>query len=135
MYRFLTVLVLAGLLVACTDQGDGQSDASLDSAPTSTAAASAAGSGAASSRASAACVESFAALGEMDVASLSDLGDLEAEVQPTVEACESVADWVAAAQDVIGEEVNPNTAAFLLQIHCADLSLGDTSICEELAAS
>ena len=128
MSRTLIIVALVGLLVGCNTQGDGEPDASV----TSTASAAGSASGTTSGTASAACAEAFAPLGEMDISSMSELGDLAAEVQPTVEACESVADWIAGAGEVIGGEVNPGSADFLLRVHCNDLSLARTPICEEL---
>jgi hypothetical protein len=131
MYRRLIVLALAGLLVACTTQGNGETD----EPPGSGAAESAGASGGASSGASAACEGAFAPLAEMQISSVSELGDLPNEVEPTIESCESVADWIAGAQQVIEEEIRPNTAVFLLRIKCEDPSFNDTPICEELASS
>ncbi len=99
------------------------------------AAESAGASGSSAGTASAACGDSFGPLAELDITSVSELGDLPNEVQPTVEACESVADWVAGAQQVVANEIDPDTAAFLLAINCEDLSLARTAICEELASS
>jgi hypothetical protein len=141
MYRFLIVLVLAGLMVACTDQGDSASDQPLGSAASVGAAgsggaeASAGASGASAGSASAPCGESFGPLAELDVTTVSELGDLPNEVQPTIEACESVDDWIAGAQQVVADEIDPDTAVFLLRINCEDLSLARTLICEELASS
>jgi hypothetical protein len=128
MSRTLIIVALVGLLVGCTAQGDGEPDASV----ASTASATASAPGTTSGAASAACAEAFAPLVEMDISSMSELGDLPAEVQPTVEACESVADWMAGADEVIGGQVNPGSADFLLRVHCGDLSLARTPICEEL---
>jgi len=132
MFRFLTVLVLASLLVACTNQGDGDPDDSADSVASRPASASPGASGGTPGTASAACADAFAPLVEMDISSISELGDLPDEVQPTVEACESVADWIAGAGEVIGGEINPGAADFLLRVHCDDLSLARAPICEEL---
>ena len=107
----------------------------LDSAASAGAAESAGASGVGAGSASAACGESFGPLAEMEITSVSELGDLPEEVQPTIEACESVADWVAGAQQVVANEIDPDTAAFLLRINCNDLSLARTLICEELASS
>ena len=133
MSRILIVMAVVGLLVACTTQGDGAADASAGGAESS-AGASAGASGAAST-ASAPCEEAFAPIAVMEVSSISDLGDLPEELRPTIEGCESVADWVAGAGQAIDIEVNPNTARLLLDINCADQSLDDTPICEELASS
>jgi len=135
MYRFVIVLALAGLLVACTTQSDGSSAGPLGSAGTSAAPASAGASGGGTGTTTAACEEAFGEVAALDVDSVSDLGDFPNEVQPTIEGCESVADWVAGAGQALGIEVNPNTAALLLDINCADPSLADTAICEELASS
>ena len=131
MNRFLIGLALVGLLTACTTQGDGETDAPIGSA----AAESAGASGPAMSGASAACEESFAALAEMEIASLSDLGDLEAELQPTIESCESVVDWIAGAQQAVDDEINPSTAELLLGIQCNDPTLSNSAVCEDLASS
>jgi hypothetical protein len=129
MKRSMIVLALAGLLVACSDQGAGSGQ------PSGAAAASGGTSGNTATSPSAACSEAFAPLAEMEIASLSDLGDLEAEVEPTIQSCESVADWSAGAQQVVDDDINPNTVALLLGISCQDQSLDSTPICEEVAAS
>jgi hypothetical protein len=126
----MIVLAIAGLLVACTDQGGAGS-----LGPVGSSGESASGSGAAMSSPSAACSEAFAPLAEMEIGSVSDLGDLQAEVEPTIQSCESVADWIAGAQQVVDDDVNPNTVAILLNINCQDQSLTSTPICEELASS
>ena len=128
MSRTLIIVALVGLLVGCTTQGEGEPDASVEA----TASAAASASGGTAGTASPACAEAFAPLVEMDIISMSELGDLSAEVQPTVEACESVGDWIAGAGEVIGGEVNPGSADFLLRVHCEDLSMARTPICEEL---
>ena len=71
---------------------------------------------------------------EQDVSSLSAMGDLP-EVEATIEQCESVADWMAGASPVIGEEVNPSTAQLLLDIRCQLPALANTAVCEEVASS
>jgi hypothetical protein len=130
MNRFLTGLALVSLLAACSTQGGGSTEP-LGSAPVGSSGAS----GAATGTASAACSEAFAPLADQEIASLSDLGDLTEELQPTIEACESVADWVAGAQEVVPEEVNPNTARLLLGIQCNDPSLSSAPVCEDLTSS
>lgn len=130
MKRVLTALALVGLLAACSAQGDGSTESTAPAA--STGASAAASDAGATGTASAACAEAFAPLAEMGISSISELGDLAAEVQPTVEACESVADWMAAADEVIEGEVNPGPSDFLLRVQCDDLSLANTPICEEL---
>ena len=84
---------------------------------------------------SAACAEAFAPIADLDIGALSDLGDHKAEVATTIQSCESVADWIAGAQQVIDVEINPNTVALLLNIDCADQSLDDSPICKEIASS
>lgn len=135
MFRYLIVLVLAGLLAACASQGDGATNGAAGASASAGAPSSAGASGGATGTASAACSEAFAPLAELEISSMSELGDLQDEVQPTVEACESVADWIAGAQEVIEDEVRPGTADFLLRVACDDLSLARTPICEELASS
>ncbi len=130
MYRLLIVLAVAGLLAACTSTGGSSAGASGSASGVESAAAS----GEASGTASAACAEAFAPLAEMGIESTSDLGELD-EVGPTIESCESVADWIAGAQDVVAEEVNPATAELLLGIECADPSVSSSAICQELASS
>jgi hypothetical protein len=127
MNRFVIGLALVGLLAACTTQGDGSAEP-LGSAPM-------ASTGPVIGDASPACEEAFAPLADMEVASLSDLGDLQAELQPTIEGCESVADWIAGAQQVVDDEVNPSTAELLLGIQCNDPSLSNSPVCEDLAAA
>jgi hypothetical protein len=130
MFRNLFVLVVIGLLAACTTQGDGAADETLEITPSMAAE----GSGPAMGTASAACEESFAPLADMDISDTSQLADLQEEVQPTVEACESVADWIAGAQQALGIEVSAGGADFLLRLQCEDTALTDAPICEELAA-
>lgn len=139
MSRILIVVALLGLLAACSTQGDGETtDTSTGTAPSTAAVpsadASADSSAGATGTASAACTEAFAAVAEQGATSLSDMGDLP-EVEATIEQCESVADWMAGASEVIGEEVNPSTAQLLLEIRCALPALGGTAVCEEVAAS
>jgi len=131
MKRMFIGLALVGLLAACTTQGDGTTDEPLASAPM----ASPEASGPVMGDASPACEESFAPLADQEVASLSDLGDLQAELPATIESCESVADWIAGAQQVVDDEINPTTAELLLGIQCNDPTLSNTPVCEELAAS
>ena len=129
MKRVFIGLALVGLLAACTTQGDGTTTEPLGSAPMGSAEAS----GPVMGDASAACEESFAPIADMEVASVSDLGDLQAELPATIESCESVADWIAGAQQVVDEEVNPSTAELLLGIQCNDPTLSNSPVCEELA--
>jgi hypothetical protein len=128
MFRHLLIVAMVGLLAACT-QPDGAADGTLETDPSIPI-----GSPAAMDGASAACEESFAPLADMDISDTSALADLPDEVQPTVEACESVADWTAGAQEVLGIEVSAGGADFLLRLQCEDTDLTDTPICEELAA-
>lgn len=138
MSRNLYALALVGLLAACSAQGDDTTDTSTGAAPSTAASASAGASdGATDGTAgtpSAACGEAFAALGDQEVTSLSDLADLEG-VEATIEQCESVADWSAGAQELIGEEVNPSTVRLLLDIRCELPALADSAVCEDVASS
>jgi hypothetical protein len=138
MRRLIITLAVAGLLVACTTSdggGESDADASLGTEPSAAASGSA---GAAASgptgTASAACEEAFAPIADLEIESASDLGDL-AEVEGTVESCESVADWTAGAEGALGVEVRAGTADLLLRIRCEDPSLSSAPICEELASS
>ena len=138
MRKLIITLAVAGLLVACTTadgSGESDADASLGTEPSALASGSAgaAASGPAGT-ASAACEEAFAPIADLEVESASDLGDL-AEVEGTVESCESVADWTAGAEQALGSEVNPNAARLLLNIRCADPAHADAPVCEDLAAS
>lgn len=137
MSRNLILIAIIGLLAACTTQGDGDTtDTSMDAAPTVSAAAAATateGTDETAGTASAACTDAFASV-EQDVSSLSAMADLP-EVEATIEQCESVDDWMAGAEQVIGQEVNPSTAQLLLDIRCQLPALGDTAVCEEVAAS
>ena len=130
MKRILIVLAIAGLLVACTDQG------AASGGPSGTAVGQSPGaSGGTSGTATSACSQAFAPLTELEIGSLSDLADLQAEVEPTIQSCESVSDWIAGAQQVVDDNINPNTVALLLKINCQDQSLDSTPICEELAST
>jgi hypothetical protein len=138
MRKLIITLAVAGLLVACTTadgSGESNADASLGTEPSALASGSAgaAASGPAGA-ASAACEEAFAPIADLEVESASDLGDL-AEVEGTVESCESVADWTAGAEWALGIEVRAGTADLLLRIRCEDPSLSSAAICEELASS
>lgn len=138
MSRNLIALGLVGLLAACSAQGGDTTDMSTGAAPSTAASASAGASDGAidgsGGTPSAGCGEAFAALGDQEVTSLSDLADLEG-VEATIEQCESVADWMAGAGELIGEEVNPSTAQLLLEIRCELPSLADSAVCEEIASS
>jgi hypothetical protein len=127
MFRLFFLVALAGLLAACTTQGDAQATQSPNpSAPDSSGSARTA-----TGEPSAACAEAFAPLAELELTSTSDLGEL-AEVELTVASCESVADWMAGAQQVVENEVSPGAADLLLRIRCEAGSLSRTPICEEL---
>lgn len=138
MSRSFYALALVGLLAACSAQGDDTTDTSSEAAPSTAASASAGASGGATDGTagtpSASCSEAFATLGDQEVTSLSDLADLEG-AETTIEQCESVADWSAGAQELIGEEVNPSTVQLLLEIRCELPALADSALCEEVAAS
>ena len=127
MHRLIVLVALAGLLAACSTQGGGPTDQS----PSASAADSSGAARTADGEPSAACAEAFAPLAEMELTSTSDLGEL-AEVEATVESCESVADWMAGAQQVVENEVRPGAADLLLRIRCEAGSLSGTPICEEL---
>ena len=130
MKRILTGLALVGLLAACSSQGGGASE------PVGSNGVEPAGSsGTALGEPSSACAEAFAPLAGMEIASLSDLGDLQDDLQPTFDGCESVADWMAGAQQVVADEVKPGTARLLLGIQCNDPSLSNSPVCEDLASS
>jgi hypothetical protein len=140
MHRFVTILALAGLLVACTGQGAGDIEQPTDepaaTAPSTTPAASATASDGGASGTSVDCAEAFSALAEEDISSITELGDLPDEVEPTIESCASVEEWIAGAQQVVDEEFNPGTANLLLGILCdGEMSLSGTEICRELASS
>lgn len=128
MSRNLVLVALIGLLAACSAQGGTSNGGSSDGAAPSTVASGSANT------ASAACGEAFATLGAQEVTSLSDLAELEG-VDATIEQCDSIADWSAGAQSLIGEEVNPSTVQLLLEIRCKLPSLADSAVCEEVAAS
>ena len=130
MKKILTGVALVGLLAACSNQGSGTSEP-----PGSLPMGSAGASGAAMGEASTACADAFAPLAGTEITSLSDLGDLQDELQPTFDGCESVADWMAGAQTVVAEEVKPGTARLLLGIQCNDPSLSNSPVCEDLASS
>ena len=131
MSRFIIIVALAAILAACANQGD---SGSPDSTPSTSGADSSAAPGVSAGEPSAACAEAFAPLAEMELASTSDLGELP-EVDATVQNCESVADWMAGAQQVVEGEVRPGGADLLLRIRCETGSLADTPVCEELASS
>ena len=132
MRRTAISLAVIGLLTACTSGGDGQNDESTEPVASTPMSSDAASSGVASGgEASPECTEAFAPLAEMDLSSTSDLGDLP-EVDATVEACASLADWTAGAQGVVEEEINPNVVEMLLGIRCNTPALANTPVCEEL---
>jgi hypothetical protein len=133
MNRFFIVLVIA-LLAACTAPSTQTNQAPGSASGSASGAASAAASGEPAGSASAACSEAFAPLADMDISSISDLGDL-AEVDATVENCESVADWTAGAQDALDIEMTPSTIRLLLGIRCDDPSLSSSDLCADLASS
>ncbi len=132
MKRIMTSLALVGLLAACSNQGGTTESTAPGASTAASAAASAAGSTGSSGTASADCAAAFAPLADLGVQTTSELGDLADDVRPTIEACESVADWIAGAQDVVAEEVRPGTADLLLRIQCEDMGLASTPICQEL---
>jgi hypothetical protein len=131
MNRLFIGLALVGLLAACTTQGDGTTDAPIGS----TDAESTGAPDGTSTTATPACEEAFAPLAGEEIASISELGDLVAELEPTIETCESVDDWIAGAQTVVAEDINPSTARLLLGIQCNDPGLANSPVCQELASS
>lgn len=136
MYRILTVLTLAFLLAACGQAGTTQepTDGSGVSQPTSPAMSSPSDD-MSSGTASAECTEAFGPIAEAGVTSITELGELAEELEPTVENCASVAEWTAAAQDTLGIEVNPNTVRMLLGMQCGSPSLSNTDLCRDLESS
>lgn len=136
MRRTIISLALVALLAACTG-GVAQNTESNE--PSQSAAASSEGTPAGSGATTAGepspeCAAAFEPLAEMELSSTSDLGDLP-EVEATVEACASLADWTAGAQTVVEDEINPNVVRMLLSIRCESGSLSSTQVCEDLAAS
>jgi hypothetical protein len=132
MRRTVISLALIGLLAACTSGGGGQTDESTEPLGSTAASMDPASSGvAAGGEASPECAAAFEPLAEMELSSTSDLGDLP-EVDATVEACASLADWTAGAQGVVEEEINPNVVEMLLGIRCNTPGLANTPVCEEL---
>lgn len=130
MSRIFIAVALIGLLSSCTNQGgNAQTDQPVGSAGAS--ASGSASSGVATGEPSAACAEAFAPLADMELTSTSDLGELS-EVEVTVESCESVADWIAGAQQVVENEISKGAADLLLRIRCETGLLSRTPICEEL---
>jgi hypothetical protein len=137
MRRTVISLTLVGLLAACTGGGGGAADESTDAAPATAGASegtlggTSPSDGAPGGEPSEECAAAFEPLAEMELSTTSDLGDLP-EVDATVEACTSLADWTAGAQEVVEEEINPNVVRMLLSIRCEGPSLSNTPICEEL---
>ena len=136
MFRILTITALAGMLVACTGQGEPTTDQATTPPPVSTpASGSPQASGAAGSSASDECTESFGGVADAGVTSITELGDLGEEVEVTIEACESLDEWIAGAEQVLPDDINPNTAALLLRMNCGSPSMANTPLCRELASS
>jgi hypothetical protein len=142
MHRFL-VLVLAAMLVACATPGTDPADAT-PADPGATPGAGTPGAAATpgadatpgdtAGTATAECEAAFAPLADMEITSLTELGDL-AEVDATVTACESVDDWTAAAEENLGVEVRPGTARMLLGMRCQDPAMWNTDLCRDLGAA
>ncbi len=132
MRRTIISLALVGLLAACTSGTDGQNRDSTDAVASGAAASdSASNDVTAGGEPSAECSAAFEPLAEMELSSTSDLGDLP-EVDATIEACASLADWTAGAQQVVEDDINPNVVEMLLGIRCNSPSLGNTPVCEDL---
>jgi hypothetical protein len=127
----LTLVALIALLAACTGGGGGP-DATSDPELSGAASSDAASSGtAAAGEPTPECAAAFEPLAEMELATTSGLGDL-AEIEATVEACASLADWTAGAQTVVDAEINPNVVEILLGLRCESPSLSGTPVCEDL---
>ncbi len=135
MFRLLVVVAVAGLMAACTGQGDQPTDQSTGSPVSTPISGSPDASGATGAGASPECTESFSGVADTGASSITELGDLGEEVEATIEACESLDEWVAAAEEVIGDDINPNTAALLLRMNCGSPSMANTPLCQELASS
>ncbi len=128
MHRLLIIVALVGLLAGCATQS-GESTGPAGSVPM----ASSSESGAVAGAPSPSCAEAFGPIAEMNLSETADLGDLADELDPTIENCESVADWIAGAQEVISGEVRPGTADLLLRIRCQSPTLSSSAICDELS--
>jgi hypothetical protein len=139
MFRHLTLIALVALLAACSTQGAGETDPAGGSETAEASSASAGVSSDASTgtdpsgEASAACADAFATIDASGVESLSDLVEVDG-LDATISECESVADWVAGAGQLV-EDVNPSTAELLLGIACDRPGLSNTDVCEEIASS
>jgi len=129
MHRLLIIVALVGLLAGCATQGNGTSTEPDGSVPM----ASSSESGAVAGAPSPACAEAFGPIADMNLSETADLGDLTDELDPTIENCESVADWIAGAQEAIAGEVRPGTADLLLRIRCQSPTLSSSAICDELS--
>ena len=110
MKRTMIVLAIAGLLVACTDQGGAGSGRA-----SRLIGRGAAESGGAASDPSAAATRHSPRSQRWRSVLCPTSATSRAEVEPTIQSCESVADWIAGAQQVVDDDINPNTVALLLK--------------------
>jgi hypothetical protein len=127
--RFLTGLVLAGLLAACNVGATTPSENPLPTAGSGAASASADHSAMAMG-----CEDAFAAIDVEAIAATGSLDALTNELDDTISSCSTVEEWSAAAQSAL-PAIDMTGAETFLQARCAEsAALAATAICKEVGS-
>lgn len=138
--RYLMTLLLAGLLAACTGTAtQSPADASFDlfsvepSVEPSADASEELDASAVPSDGAAAmdCEGAFDDLADADIESVTDLATVTDALDDTIEACDSVEEWIDEAEQRL-PDVDMGEAEAFLAARCAESTLSDTPLCEEL---
>jgi flagellin-like hook-associated protein FlgL len=143
--RFLTAILLAGLLAACAGAGDASpseveslpdlfspsieesAEESADASPDASMDATSDGAMAMD------CADAFDELAAEDVDSLSDLTAVTDELDDTIEACDSVEEWLDEAEQRL-PDVDLTGAESFLEARCEEAELSDSLLCAELTS-
>jgi hypothetical protein len=156
MFRFLLAIAMAALLAACEGLGEEKTaepslageggvasppaipspspEATFDVEPSVPASPDVSpGSGTGTGTAET-CDDAWARLAGQNLSSTSELAELTDEVEATIAACETVAEWVDGAQTVV-DDIDTSSAEFFLRMRCEEQALSDTPLCEELMSS
>jgi hypothetical protein len=142
--RYLMAVVLMGLLAACNAGASSPSVEPLPSigqpmesmAPSTDSSESAAASesaGANESQAMAAsCESAWTGIDAPTVQSINDLDALAGEIDQTFQQCDTVDDWVAAAQDALPMLDSTVLRGWAAARCSANATLDQTAVCDEL---
>ena len=144
--KFLSAILLAGLLSACSLGASSPSEQPLESIGQSESMAPSAGmsadesmmaspmesAGASDNMASSACADSWDAVDTSSVTSISDLEAIANEVSQTLNDCESQSDWLDQAQSAM-PSLDVQELQTWAATQCAlDDTLSQSPVCAEI---